>query len=648
MPEPDTILLVDDEAGIRKVLGISLTDAGYNVLMAENGEQGLEVFRRELPPIVLTDIKMPGMDGIDFLKKIKEEQPDTEVIMITGHGDMELAIKSLKYEATDFVTKPINEDILEIALKRAHERISMRREIREYTHRLEELVQEKTEQLIRSERLAAVGQAVESLASAFRDIVDDLDGDITFFNDLPCFVAIHNRELKILATNQLFKDRLGDFVGRGSWEAYRGPAATPNLCPVANTLETGKGMRTKERVASLSGAELPVIVHTAPIRGGGGDVELVLEISADITEVRRVQEELWDTQAKYHQLFEASPCYITVQDRDLKIQAANKLFRRDFGDMQGSFCHQVYRQIDDVCPNCPVLKTFADGETHQTEVVVSNRANGEIHLLVTTAPIWNADDEVVEVIEMAVDITEIRKLQSHLSHLGLLIGSISHSIKGLLTGLDGGMYLVESGFAKENQEQIKEGWQTVQLTVGRIRNMVLDILYYAKERDLKWEKVDVLSFVEDVALTIMPKARNHGIGFVRDFDRSVGEFEVDPGVCRSALINILENAIEACQEDKSKQDHQVVFGVSQDRDHIIFNIRDNGIGMSEETKGRLFELFFSSKGTRGTGLGLFISDKIIRQHGGRIEVESEPGQGSTFKVILPKVPPEEARPESLS
>ena len=647
MIESDTILLVDDEAGIRKVLGITLADAGYRVLTAENGEDGLKVFRQEHPPIVLTDIKMPGMDGIEFLKQIKAEEPNTEVIMITGHGDMELAIKSLKYEATDFVTKPINNDILEIALKRAHERIAMRREIREYTHHLEELVQEKSEQLVKAERLAAVGQAVESLASAFRNIVDDLEGDITFFNDLPCFVAIHNRELKILATNQLFKDRLGDFVGRGSWEAYRGPAATPNLCPVANTFETGKGMRTKERVASKTGAELPVIVHTAPIRGGDGDVELVLEISADITEVKRVQEELWDTQAKYHQLFEASPCYITVQDKDLKIQAANKLFRRDFGDMQGSYCHQIYRQLDDVCPNCPVLRTFRDGDSHQTEMVVP-RADGELHLLVTTAPIWNADDEVVEVIEMAVNITEIRKLQTHLSHLGLLIGSISHSIKGLLTGLDGGMYLVESGFAKENQDQIKEGWQTVQLTVGRIRNMVLDILYYAKERDLKWEKVDVLSFVEDVALTVMPKARSHDVGFIRDFDRSVGEFEVDPGVCRSALINILENAVEACLEDKTEEDHHVVFGVSQDQNHIVFNIRDNGIGMSEETKAKLFDLFFSSKGTRGTGLGLFISDKIIRQHGGRIEVESEPGQGSTFRVILPKVPPEEARPENPS
>ena len=142
------ILLVDDEEGIRKVLSISLSDIGYQVFTAENGEDALKIFRTENPPIVLTDIKMPGMDGIELLRTIKHENPDTEVIMISGHGDMDLAIKSLKYQAIDFVTKPINDDILEIALDRAHEKILMRQKLREYTENLEALVQEKSAQLI--------------------------------------------------------------------------------------------------------------------------------------------------------------------------------------------------------------------------------------------------------------------------------------------------------------------------------------------------------------------------------------------------------------------------------------------------------------------------------------------------------------------
>ena len=102
----ERILIVDDEEDIRVVLRISLTDLGYEVFTAESGDEALRIIKEVDPPIVLTDIRMPVMDGIELLRKIKHENPETEVIMITGHGDMDLAIKSLKHEATDFITNP--------------------------------------------------------------------------------------------------------------------------------------------------------------------------------------------------------------------------------------------------------------------------------------------------------------------------------------------------------------------------------------------------------------------------------------------------------------------------------------------------------------------------------------------------------------
>ena len=170
------ILLVDDEEGIRKVLSISLADIGYQVLAAENGEEALQIFKEMQPQIVLTDIKMPGMNGIELLKKIKEERPETEVIMITGHGDMDLAIQSLKFDATDFITKPIHDEVLEIALKRANEKITLKTKLKEYTENLENLVQEKTRQLLDAERLAAVGQTVAGLAHGIKNISGGLRG----------------------------------------------------------------------------------------------------------------------------------------------------------------------------------------------------------------------------------------------------------------------------------------------------------------------------------------------------------------------------------------------------------------------------------------------------------------------------------------
>jgi len=174
----NTILLVDDEKGIRKVLGISLTDSGFTVHSAGNGQDALRIFRKVQPSIVLTDIKMPDMDGIELLQRIKQENSETEVIMLTGQGDMELAIRSLKLDATDFVTKPIDDEILGIAIKRALERISMRRQIREYTENLERLVQEKARQLLDAERMAAIGETIAGLSHTIKNIAGGLRGGI--------------------------------------------------------------------------------------------------------------------------------------------------------------------------------------------------------------------------------------------------------------------------------------------------------------------------------------------------------------------------------------------------------------------------------------------------------------------------------------
>jgi len=179
IPDPHhktTILLVDDEPGLRKVLGIALTDLGYEVIMAADGREALRLFEVRLPPIVLSDVKMPGMNGIELLQAIKRIRSETEVIMITGHGDMDLAVKSLKCEATDFITKPISDDALEIALRRAHERIALREQLRQYTENLENLVAEKTRKLLDAERMAAVGQTVAGISHSIKNITGGLSG----------------------------------------------------------------------------------------------------------------------------------------------------------------------------------------------------------------------------------------------------------------------------------------------------------------------------------------------------------------------------------------------------------------------------------------------------------------------------------------
>lgn len=122
---PSKILVIDDERPTLSMFKLLLDACGYEVFTAENGEDGIALFQEHSMPIVMTDIKMPGMGGLEVLKRIKEIEPKTEVIVITGHGDMDLAIKALSLDATDFINKPVQQTNLHLALDRAKERIAL-------------------------------------------------------------------------------------------------------------------------------------------------------------------------------------------------------------------------------------------------------------------------------------------------------------------------------------------------------------------------------------------------------------------------------------------------------------------------------------------------------------------------------------------
>ena len=108
-----------------------------------------------------------------------------------------------------------------------------------------------------------------------------------------------------------------------------------------------------------------------------------------------------------------------------------------------------------------------------------------------TAPIRNEANEITQVMEMATNITQIRQLQDHLTSFGLMLGSMSHGIKGMLTALDGGIYLFETGIERQDPERTSRAFEQVRLMVDRIRKMVLDILYFTKSRKLEYQKIDV-------------------------------------------------------------------------------------------------------------------------------------------------------------
>jgi PAS domain S-box-containing protein len=465
-----------------------------------------------------------------------------------------------------------------------------------------------------------------------------------YFDAMPCYITVQNRDLKVMTANSRFVRDFGDYRGRHCYQVYKRRPEKCELCPVERSYRDGQSHKSEETIRCLDGREVSVIVYTEPIRGPNGEITAVMEMSTDITDLKRLQDQLHESQTRYRSLFEEVPCYISIQDEELNIIDANRLHRQEFGTFLGCKCYQVYKHRSEECYPCCVRQTFHDGQMRIHESVVTSVKGESIDVLVHTAPLFDASGNIKSVMEMSADITQIRQLQSQLTSIGLLISSISHGIKGLLNGLNGGIYLVNNGLAKENPTRLKQGWEIVLRNVSRIRSMVLDILYYAKDREPDYASVAANSLIADACSTIGEKAGGLNVEIVREMDESAGMIEVDAKAISALLVNLAENSLDACRIDSHKDNHRVLFKSAGFSDRVQFTIEDNGIGMDRETREKAFTLFFSSKGNEGTGLGLFIANKIANAHSGKIMLESEPGAGTRFLIDLPRTRPNQNRP----
>jgi PAS domain S-box-containing protein len=468
-----------------------------------------------------------------------------------------------------------------------------------------------------------------------------------YFEELPCYLTVQNRDFRIIDANKRFIRDFGEPEGRFCYQIYKRRSDRCEVCPVARTFRDGERHESEEQVKTDSGVELSTIVHTTPIRNESGEITAVMEMSTDITHIKNTEKLLRQSEEYHHLLFNEVPCYISIQDRDLNIVDVNFGFMRDFGNGLGRKCFEAYKHRGEPCAPCPVQEAFEDGEMHTREETVQSRDGTNRNVLVTAAPIRDQHGSITHVMEMSADITQVRELEDRLTQLGLLVGSVSHGLKGLLNGLAGGMYLVNSGFKKGDQARVDKGWATVQRNASRIQSMVSDILYYAKDRVPSWEPLSAIDVVEEVCAQSELRAKELNVDLSKSFDAEAGEFEADAQAIRALLANLVENSMDACRMDENASEHMVSVSVKGCPEHVEFEVEDNGIGMDQETRDKAFTLFFSSKGT-GTGLGLFISDRIATAHGGSIDLDSKPGEGTRFVVRLPRNRPAESESEDSS
>lgn len=256
----------------------------------------------------------------------------------------------------------------------------------------------------------------------------------------------------------------------------------------------------------------------------------------------------------------------------------------------------------------------------------------------STRPFSKADLELLSAIARVVGVAvENARLyqenvqQERLAAIGEATAGLGHCIKNILTGIRGGGEFVNMALEKKDLKYLERGWPILMRSIERIDNLVLNMLSFSKDRTPEKTMTDVNQIARDTAEMVRKRAEKSGIELVVDTDFS-GTAVVDGRDIYRVVLNLVVNAVEACE---SKGGGKVTVQVRCAEDGCTIKVSDTGCGIAPEILPKLSQAFVSTKGSSGTGLGLACSYKIVREHGGRVDVTSELGKGTSFTVFLP-------------
>lgn len=419
------------------------------------------------------------------------------------------------------------------------------------------------------------------------------------------------------------------------------------LFRVSKTAESslGRSIITPERVEELyesmvngpSDSRLPILYRAAQLLGDVFDLdELLNQILALI--------------------FEALPVrrgFVLTMDNDSVEPRVRATLSREEGDQGPPLSHTLIQHVFDSKDAMLTMDAQEDSRFDQAASIMGHEIHaamcaplcgrasvvGAIYVDSGTASgrFSKKDLELLAAIARVVGVAveNARLYQENVAHerliaIGEATAGLGHCIKNILTGIRGGAEFITMSLESKELKYLERGWPILRSSIDRIDNLVLNMLSFSKDRAPERQQSDMNSLVRDTLDMVRPRADKYKVEL--DFQPDMhGHAEIDAREIYRVIMNLVLNSIEACQDKGGK----VTVSVMSEQDGCTLKVTDNGCGIPPEILPKLSQAFVSSKGSSGTGLGLACSYKIVREHGGRIDVESEVGKGTTFTVFLP-------------
>lgn len=351
-------------------------------------------------------------------------------------------------------------------------------------------------------------------------------------------------------------------------------------------------------------------------------------------EKARLERQILTSKLRLQALFDGIQDFISVQDPDFNIVMVNRNFagwkKTTPEALIGKKCYQVYFQRTRPCEGCPLLETFRSGEKGFLEM---HYQNDTLH--VWSYPMANPEGDLEYAIEHIRVVTEQKRMEEQLIQndklvtIGILSSGIAHELRNPLNIIEAARYFLAEAIPQE-ETSLHEKLAIIRKNVHRASKIINNLLEFSRRRQAEREEVDVHYVLESTLALVEKEMRVRDITVHREYEPGmIGYFDVDG--LRQIFLNLIMNAMQAMPEGGD-----LTIRARLENDRLALEFEDTGVGISPENLRNIFAPFFTTKPVgEGTGLGLYIVNAIVHRNGGKIEVESEPGKGSIFRVVLP-------------
>ncbi len=620
------LLIVDDEIKLCNIIKDTLMQLyeDYKIYTAYSGDDALEILKREEVDVMVTDIKMPGIGGIELMERAIKLKQDMQTIIITGHGDLDNAIEAMRLGAINYLKKPISTSTLHYTILKAYEKIDLKKKL------------ERSEKHFRF------------LAENTIDIIAKYDNDIICTYVSPACVTISGYQPDEIVGKSFF-----DFVHQDDKDEI-----LLNLnSKVTNVDSSVHVYRFKHKL----GHHIWLEANVRKIYEENRDIQIgYISVMRDVTERKEFEDALRESELKFRQLAEnvQEVFWLRTNDKMLYINPA-------YEKVWGRTCESLYKNPDSFIASIhpddkhDVIMKFRnviDEKTNFNEEYRIIRPDGSVRWVwARTFPVEGPHgetkrvgiaDDITDRKQYEFEIIEARKKAEDANRTKTeFIANVSHELRTPLNSILGFCQVLSKKdiTKKETNQSINVIYNSSKHLLEMINNLLDLSKIEIGKTSIEKDYVDLIELFDEIISIVKPIIDEKNVELKTYIDSEVPKsVYTDEMKLRQILINLLNNAIKFTEQGDIILKAEVLPPVQKYNDdiyYLLISVKDTGIGIPKDKQKKIFESFVQADGTLnrkhgGTGLGLSICTKLVEMLDGKIWLKSEEGKGSTFSFTI--------------